>query len=69
MYHFPGEYVTDFCIVQRAGIYHLFHIRGERWTWPVGYRELVFGPRNFDRSVHLDPACASAASRPRWRMG
>jgi|GEM_PF-3453265 len=43
MYHFPGEYVTDFCIVQRAGIYHLFHIRGERWTWPVGYRELDLG--------------------------
>jgi len=43
MYHFPGEYVTDFCIVQRDGIYHLFHIRGERWTWPVGYRELDLG--------------------------
>ncbi len=43
MYHFPGEYVTDFCIVQHAGLYHLFHIRGERWTWPVGYRELDLG--------------------------
>jgi beta-fructofuranosidase len=43
MYHFPGEYVTDFCIVRRAGLYHLFHIRGERWTWPVGYRELDLG--------------------------
>lgn len=43
MYHFPGEYVTDFCIVRREGLYHLFHIRGERWTWPVGYRELDLG--------------------------
>lgn len=43
MYHFPGEYVTDFCIVQREGVYHLFHIRGERWTWPVGYREIDLG--------------------------
>lgn len=43
MYHFPGEYVTDFCIVRHQGLYHLFHIRGERWTWPVGYRELDLG--------------------------
>lgn len=43
MYHHPGEYVTDFCIVQRDNLYHLFHIRGERWTWPVGYRELDLG--------------------------
>jgi beta-fructofuranosidase len=43
MYHFPGEYVTDFCIVRHAGLFHLFHIRGERWTWPVGYRELDLG--------------------------
>lgn len=43
MYHFPGEYVTDFCIVHHQGLYHLFHIRGERWTWPVGYRELDLG--------------------------
>lgn len=43
MYHFPGEYVTDFCLVQRDNLYHLFHIRGERWTWPVGYRELDLG--------------------------
>ncbi|MEZ4861795.1 MAG: family 43 glycosylhydrolase [Caldilineaceae bacterium] len=43
MYHYPGEYVTDFCIIQRDGLYHLFHIRGERWTWPVGYRELDLG--------------------------
>lgn len=43
MYHFPGEYVTDFCIVRQHGLYHLFHIRGERWTWPVGYRELDLG--------------------------
>ncbi len=41
--HFPGEYVTDFCIVERADLYHLFHIRGERWTWPVGYREIDLG--------------------------
>ncbi|MBX3011206.1 MAG: family 43 glycosylhydrolase [Caldilineaceae bacterium] len=43
MYHHPGEYVTDFCLVQRDGCYHLFHIRGERWTWPVGYKELDLG--------------------------
>lgn len=43
MYHHPGEYVTDFCIVRRDGLYHLFHIRGERWTWPVGYREIDLG--------------------------
>ncbi|MEZ4678036.1 MAG: family 43 glycosylhydrolase [Caldilineaceae bacterium] len=43
MYHHPGEYVTDFCIVKRENLYHLFHIRGERWTWPVGYRELDLG--------------------------
>jgi beta-fructofuranosidase len=43
MYHFPGEYVTDFCIVRHDGLYHLFHIRGERWTWPVGYREIDLG--------------------------
>ncbi len=43
MYHHPGEYVTDFCIVKRDELYHLFHIRGERWTWPVGYRELDLG--------------------------
>lgn len=43
MYHHPGEYVTDFCIVKREKLYHLFHIRGERWTWPVGYRELDLG--------------------------
>ena len=43
MYHHPGEYVTDFCLVEREGVYHLFHIRGERWTWPVGYRELDLG--------------------------
>ncbi|MCB0187847.1 MAG: family 43 glycosylhydrolase, partial [Caldilineaceae bacterium] len=43
MYHHPGEYVTDFCIVKRDNLYHLFHIRGERWTWPVGYRELDLG--------------------------
>lgn len=43
MYHHPGEYVTDFCIVKRDGLFHLFHIRGERWTWPVGYRELDLG--------------------------
>lgn len=43
MYHHPGEYVTDFCIVQRDERFHLFHIRGERWTWPVGYRELDLG--------------------------
>ena len=43
MYHHPGEYVTDFCLVKREDLYHLFHIRGERWTWPVGYRELDLG--------------------------
>lgn len=43
MYHHPGEYVTDFCIIRRDGLYHLFHIRGERWTWPVGYREIDLG--------------------------
>lgn len=43
MYHYPGEYVTDFCLVKRADRFHLFHIRGERWTWPVGYRELDLG--------------------------
>lgn len=43
MYHHPGEYVTDFCIVQRGDLYHLFHIRGERWTWPLGYKELDLG--------------------------
>jgi len=43
MYHHPGEYVTDFCIVKRDKLFHLFHIRGERWTWPVGYRELDLG--------------------------
>ena len=43
MYHFPGEYVTDFCIVRRDGLYHLFHIRGERWTWPWGYKEIDLG--------------------------
>jgi hypothetical protein len=43
MYHFPGEYVTDFCIIRHQGRYHLFHIRGERWTWPIGYRELDLG--------------------------
>ncbi|GIV79480.1 MAG: hypothetical protein KatS3mg050_3874 [Litorilinea sp.] len=43
MYHHPGEYVTDFCIVERRGLYHLFHIRGERWTWPLGYKELDLG--------------------------
>lgn len=43
MYHHPGEYVTDFCIVKRDDLYHLFHIRGERWTWSVGYRELDLG--------------------------
>lgn len=43
MYHYPGEYVTDFCIAQHQGTYHLFHIRGERWTWPRGYREIDLG--------------------------
>lgn len=43
MYHHPGEYVTDFCLVKQADRYHLFHIRGERWTWPVGYKELDLG--------------------------
>jgi len=43
MYHHPGEYVTDFCVVRREGLYHLFHIRGERWTWPLGYREIDLG--------------------------
>ena len=43
MYHHPGEYVTDFCIIKQDQLYHLFHIRGERWTWPVGYRELDLG--------------------------
>lgn len=43
MYHHPGEYVTDFCITRRQGVYHLFHIRGERWTWPQGYREIDLG--------------------------
>jgi beta-fructofuranosidase len=43
MYHAPGEYVTDFCIVRRAGTFHLFHIRGERWSWPLGYREIDLG--------------------------
>lgn len=43
MYHYPGEYVTDFCIVKQREHFHLFHIRGERWTWPVGYRELDLG--------------------------
>lgn len=43
MYHAPGEYVTDFCIVRSADTFHLFHIRGERWTWPLGYREIDLG--------------------------
>ncbi len=43
MYHAAGEYVTDFCIVRSAETYHLFHIRGERWTWPLGYREIDLG--------------------------
>jgi beta-fructofuranosidase len=43
MYHAAGEYVTDFCIVRRAGTFHMFHIRGERWTWPLGYREIDLG--------------------------
>ena len=43
MYHPPGEYVTDFCIVRRDKRYHLFHIRGERWSWPLGYREIDLG--------------------------
>ncbi len=43
MYHHPGEYVTDFCIVRRGDLFHLFHIRGERWTWPFGYREIDLG--------------------------
>ncbi len=43
MYHAAGEYVTDFCIVRSAGTFHLFHIRGERWTWPLGYREIDLG--------------------------
>lgn len=44
MYHHPGEYVTDFCITRHHdGVYHLFHIRGERWTWPLGYREIDLG--------------------------
>jgi hypothetical protein len=43
MYHGAGEYVTDFCIVRRAQTFHLFHIRGERWTWPLGYREIDLG--------------------------
>lgn len=44
MYHHPGEYVTDFCITRHHdGVYHLFHIRGERWTWPLHYREIDLG--------------------------
>ena len=43
MYHHPGEYLTDFCVAEHQGLYHLFHIRGERWTWPLGYRELDLG--------------------------
>jgi beta-fructofuranosidase len=43
MYHAAGEYVTDFCIVRSAETFHLFHIRGERWTWPLGYREIDLG--------------------------
>jgi beta-fructofuranosidase len=43
VYHHPGEYVTDFCITRHQGVYHLFHIRGERWTWPVGYKEIDLG--------------------------
>jgi beta-fructofuranosidase len=43
MYHAAGEYVTDFCIVRSAETFHLFHIRGERWSWPLGYREIDLG--------------------------
>jgi hypothetical protein len=43
MYYHAGEYVTDFCIVRRERLFHLFHIRGERWTWPFGYREIDLG--------------------------
>lgn len=43
MYHAPGEYVTDFCIIRSAETFHLFHIRGERWSWPLGYREINLG--------------------------
>lgn len=43
MYHAAGEYVTDFCIVRRHDTFHLFHIRGERWSWPLGYREIDLG--------------------------
>jgi beta-fructofuranosidase len=43
MYAEPGWYVTDFCIVEEDGLFHMFHIRGERWTWPLGYREIDLG--------------------------
>ncbi len=55
MYHHPGEYVTDFCIVKRNDRYHLFHIRGERWTWPVGYRELDLGHATSTDLLHWTP--------------
>jgi beta-fructofuranosidase len=55
MYHHPGEYITDFCIVQREGIYHLFHIRGERWSWPVGYREIDLGHATSTDLRHWEP--------------
>jgi Glycosyl hydrolases family 32 N-terminal domain len=30
MYREPASYIADFCIVRRHGLYHLFHIHGER---------------------------------------
>ncbi|HEU5101833.1 MAG TPA: family 43 glycosylhydrolase [Roseiflexaceae bacterium] len=58
MYHPAGEYVTDFCIVRRGQTFHLFHIRGERWTWPLGYREIDLG-----HAVSAD-LCAWTAQPP-----
>ena len=68
MYSHPGEYVTDFCIVRWEGMYHLFHIRGERWTWPLGYKELDLG-HAVPRSAGVGAAGAGGACRACGRVG
>lgn len=43
MYSYPGEYLVDFALVKRDDEYHIFHIRGERWTWSEYYRIVDLG--------------------------
>ena len=65
MYHHPGEYVTDFCITRHDDLFHLFHIRGERWTWPSGYQEIDLGHAISEDLRHWTPMKPVVPAGPR----